>query len=369
MSSPPKRTTIMIVDDNPTNLKMLQEVMQARNYRVLVLVDSKMVFNAVTQDRPDLILLDINMPGMNGFEVCEQLKADESLREIPVIFITALAETANQVKAFAVGGVDFVTKPIQVEEVQARVETHLTICRQKRELQDSYNKLRELETLRDNLVHMIVHDMRSQLMIVLGRLNMTQKLSLPEKAASNLTSALGAANWLAEMVSSLLDVSKMEAGQMLLEMAEINLNHLVRETFQEIEPLQGQRQLNLISAGEMPALVGDTILIRRVIQNLIVNAIKFTDRETGVITVSIDGTAENTIRVSVADNGPGILPEYQEKVFDKFYQIDARKQGQARSTGLGLTFCKLAVEAHHGQIGLESQAGRGSTFWFELPAA
>jgi signal transduction histidine kinase len=170
-----------------------------------------------------------------------------------------------------------------------------------------------------------------------------------------------------EMISTLLDISKMEAGQMTLELSAVDMKALVSEAIRMVEPLQGQRRLTLTSPEEMEALSGDTHLIRRVLQNLIGNALKFTDKEEGVVTVRIEIAAEDKVRVSVADNGPGIPLEYREKVFDKFCQVAARKQGQVYSTGLGLTFCKLAVEAHGGRIGLESDVGKGSTFWFELP--
>ena len=134
-----------------------------------------------------------------------------------------------------------------------------------------------------------------------------------------------------------------------------------------VEPLRGQRRLTLISPDEMETPTGDPNLIRRVLQNLISNALKFTDKDKGIITVFIEITAEDKMRVSVADNGNGIPLEYREKVFDKFCQVAEHKQSKGYSTGLGLTFCKLAVEAHGGRIGLESEMGMGSTFWFELP--
>src|SRR3990172_13108034 len=143
------QATIMVVDDTPANLKLLQEMLQAQGYRVLAFPDGKTALCAAANSPPEMILLDIMMPNMNGFEVCKRLKSDEALKDIPVLFISALAETTDKVKAFSVGGVDYVTKPFQFEEVQARVETHLQIQRQKRELKESYDKLHNLEALRD----------------------------------------------------------------------------------------------------------------------------------------------------------------------------------------------------------------------------
>lgn len=162
----------MVVDDTVANLKLLQAMLQAKDHHVLAFTSGKAALAAAAQNPPDLILLDINMPEFNGFQVCEHLKADEELREIPVIFISALNETADKIKAFSVGGADYVTKPFQFEEVYARVKAQLELRRQKHELQHSYDKLLELEALRDNLVHMIVHDMRSPLTVAIGNLDL-----------------------------------------------------------------------------------------------------------------------------------------------------------------------------------------------------
>jgi signal transduction histidine kinase len=196
---------------------------------------------------------------------------------------------------------------------------------------------------------------------------MVQDETLSEDAALCVSAALSSTDTVIKMVSTMLDISKMEAGRMTLDYSAVDMINLVRETIRMVAPLQASRSITLTSPGEMESLSCDANLIRRILQNLIVNAIKFTDKEKGVITISIENASANKARVSVVDNGPGIPPEYREKVFDKFRQVSARQQGKGYSTGLGLTFCKLAVEAHGGRIGLESDEGKGSTFWFELP--
>ena len=163
---------VIVVDDTPANLQLLTGMLKERGYKVRPVPSGKLALQAAKNDPPDLILLDIMMPEMDGYEVCERLKADEKLREIPVIFISALNETMDKVRAFGVGGVDYVTKPFQFEEVDARVRTHLELQRQRRKLKENYEQLRRLEELRDNLVHMIVHDLRNPLTGISGFLDL-----------------------------------------------------------------------------------------------------------------------------------------------------------------------------------------------------
>jgi two-component system, sensor histidine kinase and response regulator len=360
------KPTLLVVDDEVINIDILIEAL-GDDYRVRVATDGAAALHSVTKALPDLILLDVMMPGIDGFEVCRRLKDDPTTRDIPIIFLTALNETTHKIKGFSAGGVDYVTKPFQFEEVRARMEAHLEIRRQKRELQQSYDKLRELETLRDSLVHMIVHDMRSPLSAILGYLELAKMHPLPQQAADYIGRALSNTGTLLSMVSTLLDISRMEAGQITLELSAVDMRDLASQTVQMVEPLKEQRRITITSPEKMETFKGDADLIRRVIENLMGNAIKFTDKEKGIITVCIENATEDKVRLSVVDNGRGIPPEYREKVFDKFCQVAARKQGQMYSTGLGLTFCKLAVEAHGGGIGLESTVGKGSRFWFELP--
>lgn len=361
------QAAIMVVDDNPANLKLMDKMLQSQGYSVLTFTRGSAALDAAANSPPDLILLDIEMPEINGFDVCRQLKEDPALKEIPVIFISAMIETSDKVKAFSMGCADYVTKPIHFEEVHARVKAHLELHRKKRELHEAYDKLRDLESLRDNLVHMIVHDMRSPLTAIIGNLELSMTELLPPDAALYMSEALNSANALLAMVSSLLDVSRMEAGQMKLEFSKVDLKILAGEIISMVQPIIGQRKLSLTSPVEMEDIRCDENLIRRVLQNLISNAIKFTDNESGAIKVSINNTVEGNLLVSVNDNGHGISPEYRDKVFDKFFQLGMQKQDGWSSTGLGLTFCRLAIEAHGGVIGLASEVGKGSSFWFELP--
>jgi len=363
-----ERNTIMIVDDEIVNLKLLERMLsEDAGFRVVAFPSGKMALKAAALNPPDLILLDINMPEMNGFEMCELLKANESLQDIPVLFISALTETSDKLKAFRMGGVDYITKPFQFEELRARVKTHLEIVRQKRELQRSYDKLCELEDMRDGLVHMIVHDMRSPLTAILGSLELIQMDPSAVNTARRVDDALRVSERLVNMISSILDIGKMEAGGITPNVSPVDIKSRVYDAIRNVDPIKGQRSIVLESSNEVGTIACDVLLIDRVLDNLLNNALKCTDKDEGMISVRMEHTAHGGVRVAIGDNGWGIPPESCEKIFDKFYQVKARREGQSYSTGLGLTFCKLAVEAHDGRIGVESQVGRGTTFWFELP--
>ena len=235
-------------------------------------------------------------------------------------------------------------------------------------LQESNEQLRKLEELRDNLVHMVVHDMRTPLTAIYGFLQTLETLegeSLSDQGREFVRTALASTEDLVEMVSSLLDMSKMEAGEMKLDLTQCELLAIAGEALAKVEPLKGGRQLLLSGAHEPVTVMADADLIARVFQNLLGNALKFTP-DNGRVTVSIEPGADSA-RVLVQDTGPGIPPEYRERIFEKFFQVENPAGKQRYSTGLGLAFCKLAVEAHGGEVGVDSEEGRGSTFWFTLP--
>jgi signal transduction histidine kinase len=363
----PGTPNILVVDDTPANLTLLCDMLKTRGYRARPVPNGELALQAARAQQPDLFLLDISMPGMDGFELCRRLKSETQFQDTPVIFLTAHTDSADKVKAFSVGGVDYITKPFQLDEVHARVETHLRLCQQKRALQESYDRLSRLEKLRDDLVHMLVHDLRSPLMalwVLIDDAHNEVKGLAPE-LESDLVIGLDAVKSMTRMVTSVLDVSKMEAEAMTLTREECDLAALARDVLAEMRGLLGERKI--VVQGETTATtVADKELVVRVIQNLLGNALKFTGRR-GEIRVVLT-TNGDAVRFAISDDGPGVPQELQQKIFEKFGQLECHKKNERHSTGLGLTFCKLAVEAHGGAIGVMSEPEQsGSTFWFTLP--
>jgi two-component system, sensor histidine kinase and response regulator len=364
-----RRATVMVVEDIAESLRLLEAMLTKQGYRVLPFLRGDQALEAAQKEAPDLVLLDIGMPDMDGFEVCRRLKANDDLKDVAVIFITAKVETVDKVRAFEVGGVDYVTKPFHFEEVRACVETHLKLRDQRLELQDQFGKLQELEQLRDSLVHMVVHDMRSSLTGIIGYLDIFEehfgdRLTEEEMGWIRQTKITGSR--LTAMANELLDVSRLEAGEMPVSATECDVAALAREVVDShAEHIRSMAIQASAPDCSLTALC-DAGLIRRVITNLVGNALDYSPQG-GALLVQVSGESDD-VRVTVSDDGPGIPAEQQVRIFDKFGQAEGKRRGGKHSTGLGLAFCKLAVDAHSGTLGVDSVVGKGSTFWFVIPA-
>jgi two-component system, sensor histidine kinase and response regulator len=360
--------SILVVDDTPANLQMLVGLLNDRGYRPRPVTSGRVALQAAKHDPPDLILLDIGMPDMDGYEVCRQLKTDPELRDIPVIFISAHTETDEKVQAFRVGGVDYVTKPFQFEEVQARVAVQLELRRQAREIKASHEELKRLEKLRDDLVHMVIHDLRSPLSAISGYLGLALRAARDKVSPGilrDIEDALKATGKMAQLVSAMLDANLLEAGRMKLKIGSCDLGAVVGEVVAGLRALAEDRRLSVEPPGEGAVVKADRELITRIVQNLVSNALKFTPPG-GEIRVGVD-PSEDGVRVWVADDGPGVAPEHREKIFEKFGRVEPGGADRVRGMGLGLAFCKLAVQAHGGRIGVDGEPGKGSVFWFSVP--
>jgi two-component system sensor histidine kinase/response regulator len=358
--------SVLIVDDTVESLRLLADLLDSQGYEVRPVTNGRQALQAVEQDPPDLILLDINMPEMDGYEVCRRLRLNERCRDLPVIFLTALADTVDKVRAFNMGGVDYITKPFQLDEVLARVRTHIALKRASAALAQSYERLRALEKLRDDLVQMIVHDMASPLLAVQLHLKNVERqpTALDEHSREGLREAASSAEELQRMINDLLDVSRLEEGKMPVKSAAWDLIRMTRDVTTNFGTADRSRRIE-IESQEMVKVTCDGALTRRVLENLLSNAIKHTPPG-GPVRISIRAH-DGRVRLEVQDEGPGVPSTARKKIFEKFGTVESRHNKKYHSTGLGLAFCKLAIEAQGGTIGVDPRATEGSTFWFELP--
>ncbi|XHR28943.1 MAG: response regulator [Chthoniobacteraceae bacterium] len=365
--------TILMVDDVPENLKLLAGILSRKGYKVRPVSSGAHALRAIEKALPDLILLDITMPGMDGYGVCARLKSDEKTEPVPVIFLSALDDPEAKVRAFQSGGVDYITKPFQAEEVLARVECQLklrklqlSLEKRNRELADINRQLNEANLMRDNLVQMIVHDMRSPLTVQMGFLDVLTEIvssSLDDTGMNCLAAARQSSVRLVNMVNSMLDVSRLESGNLPVCLTPNPLRGILSEAMALYRPILEQRQLVLELPKTLEPVHCDAYLIRRVMENLIGNALRFTNPD-GVIRLTVlAGSAKEWV-IKVIDDGQGIAPAHHGIIFEKFGQVGPHTKN---SSGMGLTFCRLAIEAHGGRIGVDSELGKGSTFWFTLP--
>jgi two-component system sensor histidine kinase/response regulator len=367
----PVTSRLLVVDDEVRNRLLLSALLSSEGYEVMEAANGAQALGMVAELMPDAILLDVMMPGMSGFEVCAKLKADATTAHIPVLLVTVLEDRDSRLRGIAAGAMDFLSKPVDREELRLRVRNAVYTKRLHDQLQHEIERLRELEQLRDNLIHMIVHDMKTPLAAVQGSLELIKLLIDREKMDPRVTDCLDtsyvATRELVQMATSLLDVKRLEEGKMPLNRTEIDLAKVARFAAAGVRVLAASRQVRLDIQAETQVMVyADPELTGRVIGNLLSNAIKFSpENETVCLRLTGD---EAGGRVEVKDSGCGIAPEHHERIFERFAQAAERPDGMGISTGLGLTFCKLAVSAHNGRIGVDSAAGKGSVFWFWLPA-
>ena len=359
---------ILVVDDEPRNVLLLQDLLESRGHTVWTAADGQQGL-ALAQDRsPDVVLLDVMMPRLNGFDVCRRLKADQRTAMIPVLLVTSLNAREDRLAGIGAGANDFITKPIDTGDLLLRVRNAVTTKRLHDEVTSQFLKLQELEAARETLTHMIVHDLRSPLTGLQAYLDLLRVAVAAGSTGEVLEFARDAhalAEHLKEMVSQVLDVSRLESGDMPLSRRDTDLVELLPGAVASLGPPPSGIAI-VYEAAEQPFVVAcDRDVVTRVVANLVGNAFKFAPRR-GEVRIGLEAS-NGVVRVTVTDNGPGVEPEHRKVIFEKFGQAPLGQAGKARSSGLGLTFCKLAVEAHGGKIGVDSRNGGGARFWIELP--
>jgi two-component system, sensor histidine kinase and response regulator len=366
---------ILVVDDTELNCDLLAQRLHRQGHSVDVAGNGRLALEKLAVEAFDVVLLDIMMPEMDGLQVLQFMKNDPQLRHIPVIMISALDELDSVIRCIEMGAEDYLHKPFRPVLLRARIDA----CLEKKQLRDqeralfaqlqeNFARLQELESLRDSLTHMVVHDLRTPLTsLIAGLQSMEAFGELNESQRECLHISESGGQTLLRMINDLLDISKMEAGELQLERSEIQAAELTGEVLLQVKNLVAEREqhLEVAVAPGVAAFCGDREKLIRVLVNLVGNAGKFTPSG-GKITVA--ARMENdAVLFSVSDTGEGIPEEAFERIFEKFGQVAGRKSGRRMSTGLGLTFCKMVVEAHGGRIWVESEVGKGSTFSFSIP--
>lgn len=362
MSSPPTPPDhILVVDDSPDNVFLIQTILEEEGYAVSTAEDGPSALAQIEQSSPDLMLLDIMMPGMDGFEVTKRIRQNTNLPFIPILLITA-HDSPSVVQGLDIGADDFIRKPVEVDELLARVRSLLR-------LKHSVDERDQIARQREDFVSRLTHDLRTPLVAadrmlilfeqgVLGELSPNMQEAIATMARSNKN--------LLEMVNTLLEVYRFEAGRKNLVFSPVDLQDLLKEIVKELTPLVQEKQLslNLNFASANAKIMGDRLELHRLFTNLVGNAIKFTD--TGSITIHLNlASLKNAkyVEVAVEDTGAGIPVEEQPTLFERFRQGSHKRSG----SGLGLYLSRRIVEAHQGTIQVKSDVGKGSTFLVCLP--
>lgn len=369
---------VLIVDDLAANVRLLSGILKIAGFEVATASSGAQALEMLPETAPDVVLLDIMMPEMDGFEVCRRIRSTEATATLPVVLVTALQETEDKVRGIEAGADDFLTKPVEEVEVVARVRSLVQVKRGREELETAYRDLKSAQKLRENLAAMLVHDLRTPLTTMLASLDLLQSDgfgSLEALQLEMIAMCARSGQHLLSLVNELLDIGKLEAGQMQLQRAEVAIPTLIESAVAHVvgQARSSNTRVEIEVEPTLPLLSVDDDLMRRVLINLLGNAVKFTRMGSEVIIAAHRQAQEagEAIVFSVRDQGEGIAADDQERIFDKFAQVETHANGQKvskrhASTGMGLTFCKLAVEAHHGRIWVESEIGEGSTFFVAI---
>ncbi|MBD2104176.1 hybrid sensor histidine kinase/response regulator [Leptolyngbya sp. FACHB-261] len=379
------KSIILIVDDNSTNLGVLFDFLSDSGFKILVAQDGESAIEQISYVKPDIILLDVIMPGIDGFETCRRLKASDSTRDIPIIFMTALSQTMDKVKGFEVGAVDYVTKPIEHEEVLARINTHITIenlkqCLQANNdsLQQEINERKRIEEALRVLLHAVSHDLRNP---VTGTLMVLKNLlKRGAKAEANpldqdlipvrrsvLERMIQGSERQLHLINSLLEAHANDVQGVVLHCTQVQLSSLLQTLVADLEPLLVQNQATLINStpDDLPPIEADPTQLWRVFENLITNALKHNPPG---LQIKLNASLEdNCIRCTIEDSGIGLDPQQCQTLFDLY--VRGSQARRSLGLGLGLYLCRQIVTAHGGQVGAISRPGAGATFWLTLPLA
>lgn len=377
---------ILIVDDLPDNIRLLSDILQEEGYEVKGVVNGSMALNVANSGWPELILLDINMPEMNGYQTCAKLQANENTKPIPIIFLSALDDVFDKVKAFQVGGVDYITKPFQIEEVLARVKTHLQLRRLQKNLERevaartaqlsvALQEANAANTAKSNFLANMSHELRTPLNAVIGYSEILKEeaidLEQEDIFVPDLDKISRAASGLLGIINNVLSFSKIERGKMELSLKATEVKSIVKKVVSKTKPLVYKNSNTLVvnlPESEL-TICADIDKVKHILFNILDNANKFTRKGIIILTVyAHHKDNQDWVCFEISDTGIGIAPEEQEKLFKPFSQVDDSSTRKYGGIGLGLLLAQKFSRMMGGSISVDSEIDRGSTFTIELPA-
>ena len=370
---------ILIVDDTKANLDVLDELLNGEGYTVSLAPNGNIALRIASQAVPDLILLDVMMPGLNGFEVCERLQSDPRTADVPVIFITAEDDPGSVLRGFEVGGLDYIRKPFNDREVLARVRTHMKIDRLTRELSTRNEELQQANATiqavsdrKSQFVGNLSHELRTPINAILGYAQiLLRKTSLADADRRAVSTIQRSGDHLLKLINDILDISKIEAGRLELQPSDFDLQAMIQNlslmTSIRCEARRISWDVETLGEDRIP-VHGDEAKLSQVLHNLLGNAEKFTQE--GGVTLRLIYEGSDRYRFEVKDTGPGVSEADRERIFEAFTQSEVGVR-EGTGTGLGLSISRKLLALMEGELELVSTVGEGATFWFviELPPA
>ncbi len=368
---PGKKEKILIVDDTPVNIRLLQEMLTKNNYHVQTAEDGMTALQMLEDCPIDLILLDIKMPVMDGYEVCRRIKSDPDKRDIPVIFISALNDLEDIIRAFDTGGVDYITKPFKVREVMVRVESQLTLVRQRQQIENLRERDRQyyetLNTMKSQFIRAATHDLKNPLALIVGYVGLLRdEFDKSDPRLAYINGIREGIDKMLGLVTEMLELAQMESN-IELQREQVSLHKFIERCFNEYyAPAKSKNiKLGILLPENDVTLFIDLKLMRRVFDNLLSNAIKYTPSG-GHIDIGGEISAES-VSLFVSDTGLGIPKADIPRLFQAFYRVRQKEHMEIEGSGLGLSVVKSIVEHHDGKVIVESEPGLGSTFSVVLP--
>ncbi len=371
VNSTTKSPTILIVDDNANNIKVIALSLRVHNFKIVIATNGKDAIEMVEKVRPDLVLLDVMMPEMDGYQTCEIIKSDKKNENIPVLFLTALNRSESIVKSFEAGGVDFITKPFNQKELISRVKTHLALKKTRDDLETAMEDLSNLNSLKDKIFSVIGHDLRSPL----GSVKMTLEFILEskkglcqEECLSNFDMMIKTTDEIINLLENLMGWGKAQSGTLSVKPEIFKLDEILESVISLNRGNFDLKKINFVN--KLPhglTAFADINTIKIVIRNLISNAIKFTPAG-GTITAMAKHT-DGQIRLTIQDTGIGIPEKHLSKIFDPENYLSTYGTNNETGSGLGLKLCYDFIKRNQGEIEVVSEEGKGSSFIITLPVA